>query len=200
MDKIAIPLKSTGSNGSGKAALTRLSVILAAVMLRRTKTTLIDGKPLLNLPSRTVNVQGVSFASNEQKFYNAIESKMKDAAKAIHRNADKQNKAMNFLSLLLRLRQASCHPHLINQNDVPEPIGPTTTEGTGDEVDDLAAMIGKIEIFKDKCEICRKRFDAVVLILQIDRGGEAPVYRLFQNDEWKWDKGGRSQIKLGVEC
>jgi SNF2 family DNA or RNA helicase len=92
MDKIAIPLKSGGA--SGKSALTRLSVCLAAVMLRRTKTTTIEGKPLLNLPTRTVNELRVKFGAGEQRFYNAIEAKMKETAKAIHRSADTGNKAM----------------------------------------------------------------------------------------------------------
>jgi SNF2 family DNA or RNA helicase len=131
-------------------------------MLRRTKTTLIDGKPLLNLPSRTVNVLRLDFASNEQKFYNAIEKKMKESAKAIHRSNEAGNNSMNYLSLLLRLRQASCHPSLINSNDVPEPISASTDPSSKSlDMDELSAMVGQISIEKSKCEICRKRFGGV---------------------------------------
>lgn len=34
--------------------MTRLAVVLKAVMLRRTKTMMIDGKPLLALPEREI--------------------------------------------------------------------------------------------------------------------------------------------------
>lgn len=34
--------------------MTRLAVVLKAVMLRRTKTMMIDGKPLLQLPKREI--------------------------------------------------------------------------------------------------------------------------------------------------
>lgn len=48
--KISDPLK----NKRTKIAMTRLAVVLKAVMLRRTKGMMIDGKPLLSLPKREV--------------------------------------------------------------------------------------------------------------------------------------------------
>jgi hypothetical protein len=48
--KISDPLK----NKRTKIAMTRLAVVLKAVMLRRTKTMMIDGKPLLALPEREI--------------------------------------------------------------------------------------------------------------------------------------------------
>lgn len=48
--KIFDPLK----NKRTKIAMTRLAVVLKAVMLRRTKTMMIDGKPLLQLPKREI--------------------------------------------------------------------------------------------------------------------------------------------------
>lgn len=48
--KIADPLK----NGRAKLAMARLAVVLKAVMLRRTKTMMIEGKPLLTLPKREI--------------------------------------------------------------------------------------------------------------------------------------------------
>lgn len=48
--KIADPLK----NKRTKIAMTRLAVVLGAMLLRRTKTMKIDGKPLLLLPKREI--------------------------------------------------------------------------------------------------------------------------------------------------
>lgn len=48
--KIADPIKQ----GRAKLAMARLGVVLSAVMLRRLKTTMIDGKPILQLPERRV--------------------------------------------------------------------------------------------------------------------------------------------------
>lgn len=48
--RISEPLKAKRA----KIAMARLQVVLAAIMLRRTKTMLIDGKPLLQLPAREI--------------------------------------------------------------------------------------------------------------------------------------------------
>lgn len=48
--RIADPLK----NKRAKVAMARLVLVLNAVMLRRTKTMLVDGKPLLSLPGREI--------------------------------------------------------------------------------------------------------------------------------------------------
>jgi SNF2 family DNA or RNA helicase len=50
--KIAGPLKGKRT----KTALARLQIVLRAIMLRRTKTMTVDGKPLLTLPKREVIV------------------------------------------------------------------------------------------------------------------------------------------------
>lgn len=68
-------------------ALKRLHVILRAVMLRRTKNATIgephchyirltsDGKPILNLPERNVEVVECEFDYDERAFYAALEAK-----------------------------------------------------------------------------------------------------------------------------
>lgn len=63
--------------GRSKVALERLRVIMQAIMLRRTKTTKIDGRPLLNLPARNVALEKVLFTAEEQDYYNQLEQKMK---------------------------------------------------------------------------------------------------------------------------
>lgn len=47
--------------GQTQLAVKRLHYILAAVMLRRTKGTLIDGKPLIVLPPRTIHIVKTDF-------------------------------------------------------------------------------------------------------------------------------------------
>lgn len=48
--KIDGPLK----NKRTKIALARLNIVLTAIMLRRTKATMVEGKPLLQLPAREI--------------------------------------------------------------------------------------------------------------------------------------------------
>ena len=78
----AQPLKQ----GRGKIAMQRLHVILKAVLLRRTKTDMIDGKPLLSLPARNVHLVKIPFAdSDELAFYTALKEKAQMQIKCVHR-------------------------------------------------------------------------------------------------------------------
>lgn len=47
-------------------------VILKAVMLRRLKTAELNGKKILNLPPRNVNVITCRFDADERAFYQAL--------------------------------------------------------------------------------------------------------------------------------
>ena len=78
----AQPLKQ----GRGKIAMQRLHVILKAVLLRRTKTDTIDGKPLLSLPARNVHLVKIPFAdSDELAFYTALKEKAQMQIKCVGR-------------------------------------------------------------------------------------------------------------------
>lgn len=79
----------------------RLCAVLRTIMLRRTKDAQYDGKPLLQLPGRTVDVVTTEFASDdEREFYRDIENRMK---KVLDKNGKMD--AMGMLVMLLRLRQ-----------------------------------------------------------------------------------------------
>lgn len=73
-------------------------------MLRRTKTTLIDGKPLLDLPARNVIVVNPNFTPEELLFYKALEERTKTTFSKLARSESNHN-YMSMLLLLLRLRQ-----------------------------------------------------------------------------------------------
>ena len=101
----------------------KLQAVLKAILLRRTKTSLIDGKPIINLPPKTEEIQHVVFNEDEQAFYNALESKTQiQFNKYVRANTVGKNYS-NVLVLLLRLRQACCHPHLIMDFEEAPPAG-----------------------------------------------------------------------------
>lgn len=107
----------------------QLQVLLKAVLLRRTKTSTIDGKPILQLPGRTTEEVHAIFNEDEQEFYSSLEARTQAQ---FNRYLDAGSVGRNYSSilvLLLRLRQACCHPHLIqdfscdvvtNTNDLVE--------------------------------------------------------------------------------
>lgn len=93
-------------------AMTRLRVAMRAVTLRRTKATLIDGRPIVDLPPRVVEDRVVAFDAAERDFYDALENNVGVAFDTFVRRGWKAN-YMHILVLLLQLRQACDHPLLI---------------------------------------------------------------------------------------
>lgn len=106
------PLK--GSSDAAKSrAMRKLQALLKAILLRRTKKSKIDGRSILDLPERTMEQSHAVFSDDEQAFYQALETQTQlTFNKYLKANTVGRNYS-NILVLLLRLRQACCHPHLI---------------------------------------------------------------------------------------
>ncbi|KAK8561433.1 hypothetical protein V6N12_048504 [Hibiscus sabdariffa] len=91
----------------------KLQAVLKIVMLRRTKATLIDGEPIINLPPKSIYLSKVDFTAEERAFYTQLEAdsrslfKQYAAAGTLHQNY------ASILLMLLRLRQACDHPLLV---------------------------------------------------------------------------------------
>ena len=101
----------------------KLQAVLKAILLRRSKTSLIDGKPIITLPPKTEEIQHVVFDEDQQAFYSALESKTKIQFNRYMKANTVGKNYSNILVLLLRLRQACCHPHLIHDFEDPAPAG-----------------------------------------------------------------------------
>jgi SNF2 family DNA or RNA helicase len=110
--------KSGGSRGSlhhdmEPNAMKKLQAVLKAILLRRTKTSKIDGNPILTLPEKTEEVVHAIFNEDEQAYYTALETKTLIQFNKYVKAGTIGKNYQNILVLLLRLRQAACHPHLI---------------------------------------------------------------------------------------
>lgn len=110
--------KSGGSRGSihhdmEPKAMKKLQAVLKAILLRRTKSSQIDGKPILTLPEKTEEIVHAIFNEDEQEYYTALETKTLIQFNKYVKAGTIGKNYSNILVLLLRLRQAACHPHLI---------------------------------------------------------------------------------------
>ena len=106
------PLNSQSSSAKSQA-MEKLQVLLKAILLRRNKKSQIDGKPIINLPPRHSEEQHAVFSSDEQEFYKALETQTQLQFNKYLKSGTVGRNYSNILVLLLRLRQACCHPHLI---------------------------------------------------------------------------------------
>jgi SNF2 family DNA or RNA helicase len=85
-------------------------------MLRRQKTQILNGKPLIELPKRTVNIISCPFDASELAFYNALENKMEHVIEKLMSQSKGNSAYMSVLLLLLRLRQGLWFPRWIWRN------------------------------------------------------------------------------------
>jgi SNF2 family DNA or RNA helicase len=82
-------------------------VVLKQVMLRRQKDQILNGKALIELPKRTVNVVSCDFDPSEKIFYDSLETKMKSVIEKLMETTKGNNNYFSVLLLLLRLRQGT---------------------------------------------------------------------------------------------
>ena len=119
---IESPLKSQSASAR-KKSMKQLQALLKSLLLRRTKKSQIDGKPILDLPPRTTTVQHSTFSEDELAFYKALEMQTQLQFNKYLKAGTVGRNYSNILVLLLRLRQACCHPHLLK--DFAQSGGPS---------------------------------------------------------------------------
>ncbi|UKZ82382.1 hypothetical protein TrVFT333_010170 [Trichoderma virens FT-333] len=147
-----------GRNGDPKSvAMSRLRALLKAIMLRRKKDSKLDGKPILRLPKKLEEVVYAELSGDERDFYNQLEKKSQVQFSKYLREGSVGKNYSSILVLLLRLRQACCHPHL--NLDVDD-VAPISSEEMLELVRKLdASIVARIkEADAFECPIC---YDAV---------------------------------------
>ncbi|ORY65664.1 SNF2 family N-terminal domain-domain-containing protein [Leucosporidium creatinivorum] len=170
--KISDPLK----NKRTKIAMTRLAVVLKAVMLRRTKTMMIDGKPLLALPGREIiEIKGPFLDEDERAFYKAVEEKMTLTMNAFLKAGTAMSNYTSVLILLLRMRQACSHPSLVTGSNAaldrealsdPDPASAVASVPEEDDLSSLLSGLGSLSVAQGRqCALCDQ---------SAQKGGEEP--------------------------
>lgn len=151
-------------------------VVLKQIMLRRQKDQILNGKPLIELPKRTVNIISCPFDPSELAFYNALENKMEHVIEKLMSQNKGNNAYMSVLLLLLRLRQGSllpqcswikidmcsfklaCNSPVLIAEDYKmdmDAVDPKkkNIDSKDDEADDLADAFGQLGVTR-KCQVC----------------------------------------------
>ncbi|NWU65379.1 HLTF factor, partial [Pterocles burchelli] len=92
--------------------LGRLQSLIRSITLRRTKTSKVKGKPILELPERKVLIQHVTLTEEERQIYQSVKQEGKAAISRFFSEGTVLAHYADVLGVLLRLRQLCCHPHL----------------------------------------------------------------------------------------
>lgn len=135
-----------GTHAVKQDGMRKLQALLKAILLRRTQESKIDGKVIFELPEKKINRVHVSFDAEQQAFYNALESKTQLKFNKYLKAGTVGKQYSHILVLLLRLRQACCHPHLLK--DFAEPAGDISEES----LLDFARQLGPDVVERIKAE------------------------------------------------
>ncbi|CAM8996290.1 unnamed protein product [Rhodiola kirilowii] len=119
---IKVPIQRNPAKGYKK-----LQAVLKTVMLRRTKSTILDGEPIINLPTKTIELRKVEFSKEERNFYLKLEADSR-AQFAVYAAAGtvKQNYMQRRSPLKKRLSLVNCLEDGLALcgicNDVPDDV------------------------------------------------------------------------------
>ncbi|KAM6389603.1 helicase-like transcription factor [Pluvialis apricaria] len=111
--------------------LGRLQSLIRSITLRRTKTSKVKGKPVLELPERKVLIQYVTLTEEERQIYQSVKKEGKAAISRFFSEGTVLAHYADVLGVLLRLRQLCCHRHLcintssssfLSDNKTPEEL------------------------------------------------------------------------------
>jgi SNF2 family DNA or RNA helicase len=154
-------------------------------MLRRRKTDIVNGKPLIELPERHLSIVPCDFDEDERQFYFALENKIDEAMKKFVKNNEVMKNYTNVMVLLLRLRQgestiksttlpfcvlmvreACNHPSLVSKdyNTDREAIESRPAPKDDQEDEDLTTMFQQLVVSKGKkCQLCQDEYISLVV-------------------------------------
>ncbi|KAG6836974.1 hypothetical protein H0H93_016927 [Arthromyces matolae] len=114
----------------------RAQAILKPILLRRTKDSFLEGKPILDLPPKSIEIVNLEFSKEERDVYDSFEKQTKIKLNKFIRERTLVKNHAFVLVMILRLRQLCCHPNLI-LSKTAEGEDPTLLIG-GDSEKELA--------------------------------------------------------------
>ncbi|KAF5749845.1 hypothetical protein HS088_TW03G00171 [Tripterygium wilfordii] len=146
---IKIPISRNSLTGYKK-----LQAVLRAIMLRRTKGTLIDGEPIIQLPPKSVCLSKVDFSKEERAFYTQLEADSRSQFKAYAAAGTLNQNYANILLMLLRLRQACDHPLLVKGYNSDSDRKVSTEMAKQLPRDMLIDLLNRLETSLALCRVC----------------------------------------------
>jgi SNF2 family DNA or RNA helicase len=110
-DSFTLPFRRDDQHAD---AMRKFQALLKTILLRRTKTSKIDGTEIVKgLPGKTINIVHAVFDEEELEFYRALERETLRKLREYQAAGTLGKNFSNILAVLLRLRQACLHHQLI---------------------------------------------------------------------------------------
>ncbi|XP_035693746.1 helicase-like transcription factor [Branchiostoma floridae] len=144
-----------------QSALKCLQKLMGNLAMRRTKTQQVAGKPLVELPPRTVFIQHVEMSADEREVYDSMATEGKVMVGRYFREGSVLTHYADVLAVLLRLRQLCCHPSLVARalQTLTEAVG----SGTSGELREKLMSVLKAVLSSGADEECCVCLDSLRL-------------------------------------
>ncbi|KAG9127974.1 hypothetical protein FRC07_006764, partial [Ceratobasidium sp. 392] len=165
----------------------RAQALLKLCLLRRTKTSRLDNKPLILLGSKAVELEWLTFSADEREIYDSVEARQQQQFNKFLKAGTVMKNYSAVLVMLLRLRQVCDHPQLIasatthkcedTDEDANAPVhGKASTNG-GTSATATSATVAKCILGDDKFSqiLNQLRELAVVKSVSGSSGNNMPI-------------------------
>ncbi|XP_044079838.1 helicase-like transcription factor isoform X2 [Siniperca chuatsi] len=96
-----------------RAGLQNLQTLVKCITLRRTKSSEVNGRPLVSLPEKTVCVEQVELSQPEREEYELARNEGRNTIGRYVAEGTVLRNYADVLAILMRLRQLCCHPDLL---------------------------------------------------------------------------------------
>ncbi|KAL2066010.1 hypothetical protein VTL71DRAFT_2081 [Oculimacula yallundae] len=127
----------------------RIATLLSYTMMRRTMKTSILNRPIIVLPRPRAEIKYVKFSVEETIIYRITENRFRNNLNAYFQKGDASHNYGVFMVQLLRLRQCTSHPFMLER---------TIKESwTMEDVQELKKLLGKFQTngkpFYEQCKL-----------------------------------------------
>ncbi|KAJ3329419.1 hypothetical protein HDU76_007945 [Blyttiomyces sp. JEL0837] len=146
---------------SNSIGVQRLQTLMKSITLRRTKTQVIDGKPILSLPGKEEDLRIIPLSTSEQVIYDQVHAKAKAFFVQLTESGDVMKHYVHLLEIILRMRQICVHPALFKDFELEMKTLDEQLISTTDEVFPPLTHARAIHLLSllreagdDKCSSC----------------------------------------------
>uniref|UniRef100_A0A8C5F7T1 Helicase-like transcription factor n=1 Tax=Gadus morhua TaxID=8049 RepID=A0A8C5F7T1_GADMO len=136
-----------------RAGLSNLQTIVRCITLRRTKSSTVDGRPLVALPEKMVCMEQVELTQQERDEYELARLEGQGTISSYMAVGTVLSNYADVLAILMRLRQHCCHPDLLAR------ITSDLTGGAGTPAELRERLVEKLRSvlasgFDEECAVC----------------------------------------------
>ncbi|KAL8286684.1 hypothetical protein RQP46_004212 [Phenoliferia psychrophenolica] len=148
----------------------RAQAVLSRHCLRRKKTTQLDGKDLVTLPNKTVELKVLEFTAEEREIYTFVETRAQVTFNKFLKAGTVLKNYASVLVMLLRLRQLCLHPCLISDGYDALATNVADEKKLAIEIDHAKGVMGSLAFSK----LRKKMLERMLEIVRAEQKGEEP--------------------------